>query len=1181
MKQVFFIPRHALLLGATALAGVTPFAAVTQTAPDCRQLVNGTYLAEGCEQPNQDTVVRMPAGENTEKDRGKVTNNAGFVLAIDGEPINADPRIEDRIRSTDIALAEADVKVTYDGLDVEPRLDLVALGGNQARRPGEAVTFQSRTNYPAYVAKAEVRIYDRAPSGAIRLVKVAPIPANGQANVILPAGTHLSVVHRVYDAKGRYDETQALPLWVADDRGLNTRVEEGSDATATRNIRVNGGAVTVSATNLRSGARLKALGEEIAPDANGGVVIQRILPAGTHEVDVSVTGNGAPKQFSRDVDVAGPEWFYFGVADVTYSHTKDGATGESDSQTRARLTYYIDGETESGYQITSSLDTGDEEIGDLFRRLDEKDPRAVLLRVDPLDGYPTYGDDSTIRDNTPTSGKFYLKIERDGNFALWGDYQASVSGSGYLRNERTLYGLQGKYATQQQTSFGEARAEVEVYAAQPEQQVGRDVLRGTGGSVYFLKQQDLSVGTETITVEVRDAATNRVTQRERLVFGRDYSINYLQGVIVLTRPLSSTGASRLIETQPGGDTINNLVVQYEFTPTSGDVDGFSYGGRVQTWASDNLRVGVTALKDTTGVEDHTSAAIDLRYRLGDRSYVQLDYAETDGSAFASSNSLTGGLIIDSNETTARGASGSAIKVEGVFDLAELGFQREGTLSAYFEEREQGFSTLDYQVTATTGDETLYGFDLDVEARQGGLGWGVYADFYENDVGDERTEVGVEVNGQLTDRLKIAVALEHLDERNATRNGTRLDGAVRLSYQLNDTTTLSAFGQHSVKVNGLQKYNRYGVGVAVALQNGWSVDAELSDGTGGVGGRILATHRRDENSSTYFGYDLDPGRAIDAGLPAQSNAGKYVVGGTRQITDAFGYFGENTYDLLGEQRTLTSAYGVNYQRSKFLKYTAAIEFGQIVNGTDNDFDQTALSLGMQYQDDWLTAVARFEYRKDDGTISGADRDADTIALVANGKYKIDENRRLVFNLSAIDTNANDSLLDGRLVDASIGYALRPVNNERLNILARYRYLNDSYGQEIDGVAGAGAVQESHVFSLEGSYDLDEYWTLGAKVGGRFTNSAGARGEALTSNDAWIAIFNARYHLVHNWDLLVEGRYFEAKDAGTSEASALIAGYRHVGNNAKIGIGYNFGNFSDDLTDLTHDDKGIFVNLIAKF
>ena len=139
----------------------------------------------------------------------------------------------------------------------------------------------------------------------------------------------------------------------------------------------------------------------------------------------------------------------------------------------------------------------------------------------------------------------------------------------------------------------------------------------------------------------------------------------------------------------------------------------------------------------------------------------------------------------------------------------------------------------------------------------------------------------------------------------------------------------------------------------------------------------------------------------------------------------------------------------------------------------------------------------------------------------------------------------------------------------------------FGQEIDGVAGVGARQESHVFSLEGSYDLSRSWTLGGKIGGRFSQSSFDDGEPFVSNDAWLAIMNARYHLVHKWDLLGEIRHLNLADADLSETSFLAAAYRHVGNNVKIGAGYNFGSFSDDLTDLSRDDRGLFINLIAKF
>jgi len=69
------------------------------------------------------------------------------------------------------------------------------------------------------------------------------------------------VSNRVYDADGRFDETAPLSLTRRDDRGLTDGVEDGSDGTAVRNIRVAGGAITVSGTDVVRGARVTALGD--------------------------------------------------------------------------------------------------------------------------------------------------------------------------------------------------------------------------------------------------------------------------------------------------------------------------------------------------------------------------------------------------------------------------------------------------------------------------------------------------------------------------------------------------------------------------------------------------------------------------------------------------------------------------------------------------------------------------------------------------------------------------------------------------------------------------------------------------------------------------------------------------------------------------------------------------------
>ena len=75
--------------------------------------------------------------------------------------------------------------------------------------------------------------------------------------------------------------------------------------------------------------------------------------------------------------------------------------------------------------------------------------------------------------------------------------------------------------------------------------------------------------------------------------------------------------------------------------------------------------------------------------------------------------------------------------------------------------------------------------------------------------------------------------------------------------------------------------------------------------------------------------------------------------------------------------------------------------------------------------------------------------------------------------------------------------------------------------------------------------------------------------------------ARYHLTNQWDVLLEGRALQATQAGFSEFCALATGYWQVGPNVMVGLGYNFRSFSDDLNDLSQDDQGVFLNLVAKF
>ncbi|MFW2590134.1 hypothetical protein [Sagittula sp. SSi028] len=1150
-------------------------------------LTAALVTAPAIAQDNQ--VVSAPVLPNTEPDTGPVDNSAGFVLSLDGEVVDADPQVEDRVRQADIVLANADVQIQLDANDPVPRLDVEIAGTPQAYGPGDQISLISELNYPAFVDRAEMRIIDRAAVGGARVITTVPVEPNGQARLTIPEGRDIVVVHRVYDSRGRYDETQALPLFFPDDRAQLDGVEEGSQFTANRNIPITSGAtVTVSADNIPADAVLDTMGERIRPSSAGQLVIDRILPPGDYAIDVAVTGGGQDLGVTRPIQIPGSEWFHVFVADLTYGRYSSDVEGEY-SRTTGRLQYYVEGETKNGVQVTSSLDTGEEELDELFSRLDESNPDDILERIDPNSGYPTYGDDSTIVDNTPTSGRFYLRVEKDNNFGVWGDYQAQLVGNGFVRNERSLYGAQVHLEGNTTTERGDVRSSIDLYAAQPEQAVGRDVFRGTGGSVYFLSAQDIEPGTQTVTVELRDETTNRVVDRRVLIEGRDYQINALQGLIILNEPLTDTIDRRVITTTGGGDEVINLVVQYEYTPTTSDIDGFSYGARVEHWLTDDLRIGATASSDDDGLNEQQSFGVDLRYEIGNNSFAQLDYAKSDGPGFDSAFSDDGGLDFDTDTDARNAGTGEAIKLEAQFDLTDLGIDREGIVGGYFEERTEGFTTLDYNVTDATGNETLYGLFLSVAQIEDRLGYSLYADIYENAVGDERTEIGAEVSAQLNENLGIVGAIEYLDEVDVVEgtSGNRTDLAFELTYEPNDTLDLFLFGQTTIDKNGLENNERYGFGFGAELAKNWEVGAELSNGHGGLGAELFAVHTQDANNSTYFGYELDPGRTLTGidsidGFEASDNGGRYVVGSRRQINEDVAVFAENTYDLFGDDQELIGAYGLTYSPNDFVSYTLTYDMGQLRTDDDpGNLDRQALSFGARYEDTELRAAGRVEVRFDDYEDTSV-QDATSYFALLDADYRITEEKRLIFTLDYAKTeNGGASFEEGTYADVVLGYAYRPIDNERLNILASYRYFYDTVGQEIDGVFDSGPVQESHVFSIEGNYDLDEKWTIAGKLGGRFTESAPEAGAVMSSNDAWLAVANTRYNLVQRWDVLLEARHLNLVDAETSETGFLGAAYYHVNNNASVGVGYNFSTFSDDLTDLTFDDEGIFVNLIAKF
>ncbi len=1154
-----------------------------------------------------DTSLNLPVGKNTEVSTTAANPGSdGFSISFDGERIAGAQKPVDDNRQTDIDLSRVDIQVKFDGLGVKPALNVSTKDLRHSYNGGEEIEFVASTNYPAWIARAELRIFDAESPSVNSPIDVVPVNGpGGKVTWVLPqdGAKQYSYVLRVYDQKGRFDET--LPLGIRrtsqDFATHETSPQEepvsagdGDDRTAIRNIPVYGGAVTVYGRDVPEGYRVKAIGEGIPIDNDGAFVVQRILPPGEHVVDVTVQGNKKGDiAFSRDINIPENEWFYVGLADLTIGKRFGGGelvaadpSEYRDTYAKGRLAFYLKGKIKGKYLLTAAADTGEDDVRNIFKNLDAKDPRRVLRRIDPDKYYPVYGDDSTTLEDAPTNGKFYVRLERGDSHVMWGNYKTTIRNTEFARNERALYGASGVYKSEKVTKHGDSKIEVEAYASQPETLPQRDDLRGTGGSVYFLTRQDLNRGSETLTIEIRDRVTGLIRSRKSLRYGEDYEINYTQGVVILKKPLSSTSSSSTIVTSGtlSGDE-NHLVVQYEYTPALGEVDGYSFGGRGQAWLGDNVRVGMTGLSEKTGAADQRVIAADVHVKLGENSYIEGEVAQTEGPGFGNSSSINGGLTITSSGTpgTNRKAMGYNAKLH--VDLADINPDYKGTVGAYYQRREVGFSSLGYNTSIT---QTIWGAHAKGHLREDLRFLLQYEDF-EDAAGKSKREGDAELEYDLDPFWTIGLGIKHthlVGPIANAKNGSRTDIGARISYKPNEDATYYLFGQGTVHRDGnLDRNDRIGIGFKRQITEKLGAEGEVSYGTLGWGGLAALNYSPTADDKYYIGYRIDPDRRYtSANVLDGTDHGGFIMGARHRYNDIVSAYMENNYDMFGKRRSLTSTYGVTLTPTAKWTIDGGVEYGDVSDPNGESIERVAISASAGYRDEehtsWrLKGEARFEDSVDPA------KDRNTFLLSAGVSIKHNENWRFLGNIdAAISDTDQTSLLNGDYVKGSIGYAYRPTDNDRVNALFKYTFLYDLPGADQVTSSGSilGPAQRSHILSADITYDVTQHLSVGAKYGFRIGQVSTTRNaDDFIDSSAHLGVVRADYHVIKNWDIFAEGRVLHTPEIDTTYYGAVAGVYRHFGNNLKVGVGYNFGKFSDDVSDLTFDDSGVFVNVVGKF
>lgn len=1141
-----------------------------------------------------------------------------FRVTIDGQtPAGTWPVEGDAARATDKVLAADNIQVQITTLHAQPMLSVVAAA--PAAGPGEVVTFHMIGNYGAFITRAELRIFSANVSteGTPLVTLPATIgkPALWKAAV---APQPLRVVLRVYDAAGHFDETAPQDFAIVAAPPIHGDLRDGPSFDNQRtkaNIDVRGAEVTISG-DAGVGSTVEAFGIGVPVDRAGRFVAQQIVPQKTKEVAIRVAPpTGEPRLYTRALNVPWDDHFLVAIADLTAGkRSMNQATIDLEGIDRAdarknfvdgRLAFYAKGQFAQQWKFTAAADTGEHPIDDLFSDFLKKDSRAFLRRLDPELHYPTYGDDSTLVQDAPTYGRFYLRAENANTEAMWGNFHTELTGTDLIRYSRALYGAGVKWHGGS-TPAGEHRSEINAFAADPGTIDSREEFASTGGSVYYLRNQDIAQGSERVYMEVRDRDSGIVLQRQELIASRDYDVNYIQGRILLRTPLPIVADTSLFvhNSSLAGNPVW-LVTTYEYTPGLTRPNALTYGGRAQHWIGEHVRLGVTGYRQGEDQSRQTLYGTDLLLRYKPGTYVRGEFAHSDGQGNGTLFSSTGGY--DFTQVTATGGGSNAFLLEGAAQLEELTRAMHGTVTGYFRRRERGYSG---------PGELTFGEAIDQ--------FGGTADIPLGQIGTFKAKADI-TQGDLTSRKAVEAGLTHdlgkgwygsigirADDQGAGQataytpiaaptnlQGERTDAAVSIGYhhvpaapaakdngpqQKTDDHAWSAsvFAQKTLERDGGRQSNdRVGIAGDYAVNQRLTLSGEVSDGDLGLGANAKANYQVGDRGSLYMSYQLD------AENPDAFNTGRLgrLTGGTKyRIGESTNVFAEERYEYGAGPTGFTQAYGTDFTPAKGWDVGAKYEGGKLGDALGGSIKRDVVSGTVGYTTKAVRWSSALEYRTEDSSTLG---DRKTWAARNLVTWQANDALRLFgkANFSVSNGGAQTSGLDADYYELSLAAAYRPVWNDRLNLLAKLTYLDDlpspaqvtAYNLPID------YAQRSKIGAIDATYQLTPRLAIGGKVAYRIGELRMSRDDSQPWFDskAFFWAVRADYEVVRRWDALVELRKLSVTTAQDSELGALVALYRHFGSNVKAGIGYNFTDYSDDLSDLSHRNHGFFFNVIGKF
>jgi hypothetical protein len=995
---------------------------------------------------------------------------------------------------------------------------------------------------------------------------------------------------------------------------------------------------------------LSIAGAVVPLDAEGRFREQVTLPSGPSVLLIeTVDSAGNRGRLEWPVEVAPVRWFLMALGDGavgTRGAHIDGMHDDNHLTTDSDVAHLLYGEARvyfrawiSGQEI---LDGAFEEwevtaFADTARRAEYE--ALVEEIIQPERYYAIYGDSSEQVRDTAARGKLYLLVRADESQLLWGNYDTELVGTELIRYERTLHGAQLRI---RETFAQDFDTEVRGHYGDDENRLRQafDYLRGTGGSLYYLRHDELIEGSEHVALVVRDETSGLELYRRPLARNEDYTIRYGEGRLMMMSPvpgrvdddfvISAAGTTRA----PLGGHPVYLEVGYEYEGET-DFGGASYGAFARETYDEWLTLGGGFVREGRGQGEgpaYRMWGVQGGMRRSEATRLNVEYARSESVDTRAMLSDDGGLTYDSvSASLDERPRGDAVYVAGGIEVADFLEARDEPVAyfgGYYHDVDAGYysggAALD-RGTRRAGGEAR--FQLGARNQLGVQYDNTLAVF--DDV--ESLEPRVREIARQTTRaryqftsprlLRFTAEYGHIFyDDDQVRDGYHTDlGAFGFAFDIVEDLTLSVDQEVIARSDDPTVVRRTDDGEEIApgdrFATGVSLGYRLLDGL-----ELRATERVRYSGETATSVGFRTAFSADTDIYVQNRFETYrdrhgstnslVVGGENrhgedgsgrsyaeyQLQD--GVRGDTNRALVGVGQRLALAEG--------LYGDLGYEHTQI---QDTRFGGTATrdagSVGVEFLGlEGVAMSTRFEARLDDGnddgprlspcSVSGADdfpsrcRDqlplgTDRVQLTSFSAFDAALVPDLTLLLRFFWSRSEDLTQErdvARTAEGSFGFAYRPVESNLFNALARYTYLDDMRPYGLDDDPSRREV--SHVLSLVPIVNLDEWgFQIVEKVAFRRSQLAVVN-EPVAVNDIVLWINRVNYHVFEQVDASVEYRRLSQSLTGETESGFLVEASYLLGGHVRLGLGYNFTSFSDDeLADFSRDEGGLYFRVTGTY